>query len=648
MISFLKQILIAIIFFFQGVLFAQVTFNPDDLNAIARGDRRAGRIELSRASGTATSAYSVPYYNCFWIIDPAVREITGRVTVYFIPKQAGFDSLVLDMYQTLLAGTVVYHGFPFSTYYQASDQLVLKFSSPRAQNVLDSVTVYYNGVPPSDGFGTFETGTHNGAPILWTLSEPYGSSNWWPCKNGLTDKADSIDIYISTPSAYKTASNGILVSAEVAGTNTIYHWKHRYPIAAYLVGIAVTNYVRYDHQVPFQGDTLEVVNFVYPEDSATAVLETRLIIPMIQLFDSLFGIYPFQREKYGHAQFGWGGGMEHQTMTFVTNFQFELIAHELAHSWFGDKVTCGSWTDIWLNEGTATYLTALCYEFLETDLFVRFREDRIKKITREAGGSVYCADTTNIDRIFDSRLSYAKGGMILHQLRCITGDSVFFAALNNYLDDFSLAYGFARTADLISHFESSYGHDLGWYFNEWFTGEGYPQYQVNWIQTGDTVAFTLKQTQSVPTASFFELPVELKLKNQDHDTLIRVNNTFSGEMFRVKIPFQVDSLFFDPRYQIISKNNTVNAVNEHSLQPEMLVSPNPACDHVTFHWGAQTAMGHGSIRIMDSSGRMVNEVLTVAVSKEMTLDTRNYSPGLYFYLVSWQNYYTTGKFIIVH
>ncbi len=641
-----KAILLSLVFF-SGVLCAQHTFNPDDLNTIARGERKAGRFEISRAAGTAISAYKVTYYNCFWIIDPAVREISGSVTVYFIPQQAGFDSLVLDMNQALNVDAVGYHNNPFNTWYHTADQLVLKFFSTRPQNVLDSITVYYQGVPPSDGFGTFETGMHNGAPILWTLSEPYGSSNWWPCKNGLTNKADSIDIKVRVPEGYVCAANGVLKGTVHLGGNVFYYWKHRYPIAAYLVGIAVTNYVLYDHQVPYGGDTLKVVNYVYPEDSATAVLETRLIIPMIQLFDSLFGIYPFQREKYGHAQFGWGGGMEHQTMTFVTNFQFELIAHELAHSWFGDKVTCGSWTDIWLNEGAATYLSGLCYEFLEPDLFVRFREDRVKKITREPGGSVYCQDTTNVDRIFDPRLSYAKGCMILHQLRWIIGDSSFFAAMNNYLDDYSLAYGFARTENLKSHFESSCGQDLTWYFDDWFTGEGYPQYHINWSQPNDTVFFTINQTQSLPSAQFFKLPLQLKFKNALKDTMIRVNNTFTGEWFRMKIPFKVDSLVFDPEYQVISAGNTITAVDEHQLMSGIGVSPNPANDHIHFSFGQLLSGSGGSLEIYNASGQLADERSLFPGITELALNTSRYSPGLYFYVCSSGTHRIKGKFMIL-
>ncbi|MCX6280459.1 MAG: M1 family aminopeptidase [Bacteroidetes bacterium] len=642
----MKKAIIIFCLIFPVVMQAQITFNPDDLNTIAKGERFANALKCAHKPAETTSAYKVSYYRCFWIIDPSVRQISGNVTVYFTPLQSGFDSLVLDMNLALVVESISYHNFPLNTFSHNTDQLIMMFSTPRPQNVMDSVTVYYHGVPPDDGFGTFVQDQHNGSPIIWTLSEPYGASNWWPCKNGLTNKADSIDIKIRVPDGYKSATNGILIATESIGGNTFYYWKHRYPIAAYLVGIAVTNYASFTQKVPFGNDTLKVVNFVYPEDSATAVAQLPVIIPMIQVYDTLFGIYPFQREKYGHAQFGWGGGMEHQTMTFVTNFQFELISHELAHMWFGDKVTCGSWTDIWLNEGFATYLSGLIYEHLDPSLWVRFREVRIQSITSQPGGSVYCSDTTNIDRIFDSRLSYAKGAMILHQLRWILGDSAFFTALNNYLNDYSLAYGFARTDDLQGHLQSTSGQELNWYFNDWFTGEGYPQYMINWSQTNDTVSFTIRQTQSSPSVSFFQLPLQIKFKNSGHDTLIRFNNTFSGELFKVRIPFAVDSLVFDPLYQIISANNTVNAVGEHDMKPGLHVFPNPARDHLTFRFGSLFSGNSGSVRIYDNTGRMKDELFPFRGQVEYTLNTTDYAPGLYFYIFSSGDYQSSGKFVI--
>ena len=160
-----------------------------------------------------------------------------------------------------------------------------------------------------------------------------------------------------------------MVRNEVLGdSQRLMVWQHRYPIATYLVAIAVTNYSMYTQYAPLVGRSkpLPVVNYVFPQFRTDAERETRDVLPMIRLFDSLFVPYPFEKEKYGHAQFTWGGGMEHQTMSFMVNFSYDLMAHELAHQWFGDMVTCGTWQDLWLNEGFATYLTVMTTEYLKS------------------------------------------------------------------------------------------------------------------------------------------------------------------------------------------------------------------------------------------------------------------------------------------
>jgi len=630
---------------FSALVSAQKEFDPGNLSVISKGDQDSYIRKHDMRTPATTANYDVKWYRCFWNIDPNIDSISGNVTTLFQPVSADIDTLDFDLNQVLVVDSVIYHNNRV-TWSHNSDLLTIHFPSALSHLAVDSVTVYYHGVPPENGFGSFVQGTHSGAPVIWTLSEPYGARDWWPCKNGLTDKADSLDIFIRTSPSYKAASNGLLVSSAMQGPEIVYHWKHRYPIATYLICLGVTNYAVYNHQVPFGGETLNVANYVYPEDSASAVGPTSQVIRMIQVYDSLFGIFPFQREKYGHAQFGWGGGMENQTMTFVTSFDFELLAHELGHQWFGDKVTCGSWSDIWLNEGFATYLSGLCYEFILPSFWERFRQARIKSIISKPDGSVFCPDTTNIARLFDNRLSYAKGAMILHQLRWVIGDSAFFSGLRNYLDDAGLSYGFARTQNLKSHLESSSGQDLTWYFNDWFTGEGFPTYQVNWSQTNDTLAFTVNQTQSDPSVSFFEMSIPLKFKNQTRDTLIRFFNSYSGQAFNVMIPFAVDSVIFDPDYQLITGNHAFTDIGEHTMNNNFEVYPNPGSDQINFRYTGTPPRGHNRICIYDHSGRKMEEFLMNPGEAGMTLDAGKYIPGLYLYLVKEEGNQFGGKFMI--
>ena len=392
-----------------------------------------------------TDNYDLKYYRFDWYIDPAQYYIKGSATVYFETLEDDFAGIHFDFSSNLGIDSVTYHG-ENRTYEQSGDYLLtIQMPQPLDKGTLDSLTITYEGAPPASGFGSFVQTMHNGSPVLWTLSDPFGSQDWWPCKNGLGDKIDSIDVFITTPEAYRGASNGALVSEKTIGTDKVCHWRHRYPITPYLVAIAVTNYISYtDTVILDNGTELQMLNFVYPENEAGARAGTGDLVEVLQFYDSLFITYPFHEEKYGHAQFSWGGGMEHQTMSFVFNFGWSLLAHELAHQWFGDMVTCASFEDIWLNEGSATYLEGLSQErFRGASAWQSWKSGRLANITSQTGGSVLVTDTTSVSRIFSGRLSYNKGAYLHHMLRWILGDEIFFQGMRSFLNTYS--YDYART-----------------------------------------------------------------------------------------------------------------------------------------------------------------------------------------------------------
>lgn len=606
---------------------AQQVFFPDEVENIAALEMKASLGRLTAPASNLITDYDIRYHRCEWWVDPAQRFIRGEVTTYFAPISAGFDTLRFNLSDSLTVDSVMYHSTSVPFIHE-EEILTIPLTTPVGVLFSDSISVFYQGAPPSTGFGSFNTEEHNGVPVLWTLSEPYGASDWWPCKNGLTDKADSLDVYISHPLGYRGASNGILVSEMINGSEITCHWKHRYPIATYLVCMAVSNYAKYSDFVPFGTSQVEVLNYVYPEDSAMAASQTQGIIPVMQLFDTLFGLYPFANEKYGHCQFNWGGGMEHQTFTFLGSFGHELIAHELAHMWFGDMVTCASWQDIWLNEGFATYLSGLTYEHMFNGVWwMQFKRTRISSVTSQPDGSVWCDDTTSVSRIFSTRLSYAKGAMILHQLRWIIGDSAFFASINNYLYDPALTYGFAHTSDLKAHLEASCGQDLTWYFNDWYTGQGFPSYQIHWTQTGDTVTMQIGQTQSHLSVPFFELPLPVLLKNSSSHTLVRLENSYPGEVFQVVIPFQADSVILDPDLWLISSNNSISSVPEKNLGTLITLAPNPVRDllRITFSRNFDNML----IQVLDESGKMFQEI-DAGNMQSITINFEGRSRGIYF------------------
>ena len=592
---------------------------------IAAKQKQKHLSSAAAATLVASNNCNIVYQRCEWIIDPAIKHIEGKITSHFIPS-SNISFIEFDLSDSLRVDSVTYKTQKLS-FVRNNDVLKISFASVIPAATLDSISVYYAGTPMSAGWGSFVQSTHNGNPIVWTLSEPFGAKDWWPCKQGLDDKIDSIDILVTCPKAYRVAANGIVASEKTTGNERLTFWKHRYPIATYLVGIAVTNYAVFSNSVPFAGDTLQVLNYVYPEDSTRAALDIAQIVPQMQLYDSLFGLYPFAKEKYGHAQFGWGGGMEHQTMTFVSGFDFELLAHELAHHWFGDKITCASWEDIWLNEGFATYLSGICYEHLKPDEWYSFRRNWIDKITSSSDGSVWCDDTTAIARIFDGRLSYNKGAMLLHTLRWVLGDSSFFAALKNYLSDVNLQYGFSRTAQLQAHFENASGRDLSNFFSNWYVGQGYPSYQITVLKnTTEGITFKVEQTQSHASVSFFDLPIAIKFSNKTKDSTIVFQHTFSGEIFSANLNFIASEIVFDPELWITSNNNSINWTLDKN---PILIYPNPTQNTFSIESSIPEKLHHSRIEIIDVFGNTVG-TSQVNANDSYSIDISALSDGMYF------------------
>ena len=555
---------------------------------------------------SASNNYDVKYYRCEWEVNPSVRFINGKVTVYFIVT-AATNNIQMDLMNPLIVDSIKQRN-TLLTNQHSNNTLSINFTATINTGVLDSVTIFYRGVPPNNGFGSFEITTHAAVPVMWSLSEPYGSRDWWPCKNGLDDKADSIDIIITAPSQYKAASNGLLQSETLiaGGTKKLTYWKHRYPIASYLVCFAVTNYAVFNNSVLLGSTNLPMQTYCYPESLASFQGGTQNVLNALELFHNNFGDYPFIKEKYGHVQFGWGGGMEHQTASFIVSINEGLIVHELAHQWFGDKVTCASWEDIWLNEGFATYLAAFYMENKYPANTINSRKSVINNITSSTSGSVWVDDTTSVGRIFSGRLSYNKGSYLLYMLRWKLGDSVFLKGLRQYQKDPKLAYGFAKTDDLKRNLEQVSGQNLTEFFKDWFKGQGYPTYNVQWTQIGsDYVKIKMNQTTSHTSVDFFELPVALKFKNATQEKTIVVDNKTNGEIFIRNVGFIADTVLIDPEYWLVTKSNVSAKVPDAATGQNIIqIFPNPVQEHFTIYMHKMTA-ATANINLYNAAGQLV-------------------------------------------
>jgi len=519
----------------------------------------------------AAAETDVHYQDMHVEIDPAINKVAGEITYYFTSRVDQLNRFVVDYQDNLPINFILRGNTPLL--HSRSDNLVtIELGKSLMIGEQDTLTISY------ESEGTLRQELHNGTPVIST--DLNLDMLWYPGKRDLTDKIDSVDLYVTTPPDQYVAGNGTLEGIEEIGGQWVHHWRHRHPIATtYLLELAITNYTIVEDSVLLRdGTMLPLRHYLYPESVATISAELEATPDIMQFYESHFGAYPFADEKYGHAQYTAGGALEVQTMSFMGFFNFEVIAHEMAHQWFGNNVTFGSWSDIWLSEGMAEYLSGLAVEALRPTAWNGVKTSKINSITSQPGGSVYVTDTTNLSVVFNSRLTYDKGFYLAHMLRWMVGDSSFFRSYRNYLQDHDAA--FARTSDLQNQLEADYGIELDGFFADWFYGEGYPSYTVSWEQQQDSVILWIDQVQSDPSVSYFEMPVPIAAFRFGivADTVFQ--HTYEHQRFAMYVGSnQISQLLFDQDKWILSKNNkviklitAVPTLNADSL----LIFPNPA------------------------------------------------------------------------
>jgi len=596
-----KLIFLILIFAFQQV-WAQAP-DPDFNDKAAFNDSRIYQKSTGFTESDDYVSTDVIYQRLNFTVDPAVNYISGSVfsSVKFLKDN--ISQIQFDLTDGMIVDSIQYNQRKVA-FQHLANKINITLLSTASKNTVGSVEVFYHGAPLQNGMGSFVSSTHNTDPIIWTLSEPYGAKDWWPCKESLVDKIDSIDVYITCPQQYRAASNGKLVEDKVAGQNRTAHWSHRFPIATYLVGIAVTNYQTYSDFLDLPNEKkIEVLNYVYPEYLSAAKNQSTNILNILSFYNTKFMTYPFASEKYGHAQFGWGGGMEHQTMSFMTNLDFELVAHEMAHQWFGDYITLASWHDIWLNEGFATYLTGLTYEnLLNGQYWQSWKDIQVNRIISATNGSVYVADTTVINRIFNSRLSYSKGAYLLHMLRWEMGDSLFFKGLKNYLKDPEIANGFASQEKFVKHMETAADTSFTEFFKDWYYGEGYPTYRLTYFTDFGKQKLRISQTQSNSSVEFFKMHIPVRVWKDGKYTDLRLYNTNQNQEFVIS-ETKVDRIEFDPDKWLIAKADIVDAVGQVSEIRDIQIIPENESKSIRVLLPEYS--GEGKLRIVDLSGRIV-------------------------------------------
>ena len=506
------------------------------------------------------------------------------------------------------------------------------------------MSIDYAGTPPSGqtnplGGSGMSAGSSPtwGNDVVWSLSEPFCAMEWFPCKQSLTDKADSSYFSITVPSNLKAGSNGILESIETLPNGYVkFNWQHRHPIDYYLISVSISEYVDYSiYAHPTNApDSILIQNYIYNNPQTLPYFKDDIdeTIDFMELFYDIFGPYPYEDEKYGHCMAPFSGGMEHQTMTTQGFFNRTLTAHELGHQWFGNKVTCASWADIWVNEGFASYSEYLMLENLYPLDKDQHMMDVHGNVMNQNGGSVWVLDSLNENRIFSGRLTYDKGAGIIHTMRfMMDDDNLFFQTFRDFLDNFSDST--AHGIDFRNILEDNSGIDYTPMFEQWYFGEGYPTYSVGWKQVGNDVIIEINHSGSKPGITpAFTNPTELKLNRTPlQDTIIRFDITSNSDVFYLSNIGTLSTsatAIVDPNNWVIngvgsvSQDNSLtwSGVHENTL-PSVTIYPNPSNGVISI-----TGLESGKIVVRVMGGRIVYDG---GFLENSVIDLENLSSGSY-------------------
>lgn len=596
-------------------------------------------------------------YHCYF--DPYPKSFSARQLITLqadsalsvIMLNALNTSMIIDSVK--LAGTSFLHDL---------DTLKIFLDRTYQPGEILDVSIFYRHKNVND------KGFYASFGTVYTDSPPEGARKWMPCWDRPSDKA-KWELTARVPLSVRLGSTGALADSIISGDTISYHWISEIPVATYLITLAskvnFQVHVRYWHKLSDPNDSIPVRIYYKPGENIKKIDTT--IIPITNFFSQKFGDYPF--EKIGFATmnttFPWGG-MENQSMVNLMPNGYSdlnLIAHEHSHQWFGDMITCGTWADIWLNEGFGTYCQNLWLEHQSGTAAYRSSMNALANyyLNNNPGWPLYHPEwaihTPTGGILYNQAITYNKGACLLHQLRYVLGDSLFFEVLYQYATDPDLKFNIAYTHDFIEKTEEVTGNDMGWFFDPWVYAPNHPVYMNtfdidslapnNW-----RISFIVNQTQA--TTTFYKMPLQLLVTfSNDSDTLIQVMNDVNNQEFGFNFSKKPVDLKFDPNRNILLKQSSTiygikksDGISGFTLNQN---TPNPFCNSTSVSYSVPVS-GTVKISVYDSSGNMlecpVNKTHAPGVYR-FEWAPIHASPGIYYLKLDAGKFHDTKKMILV-
>jgi aminopeptidase N len=610
------------------------------------------------ASAPAAAGFDVLHYAIDIEIDPVAKTVAGHVDVTLSVTAPILESIDLYLKDNMTVSAVSMGAVPLA-FTRPADRIHILLGGTRAIGETLTVRVDYNGAPVDQGL-RFRS------KVIYNLSEPDMARNWFPCYDEPWDKATS-EMICTVPSSLYCVSNGVLLSImdRPDGKRT-FHWSTQYVHSTYVISVAISAYSQFSQWYRYApSDSMRMPYYVYPEKLAAAQVSFSNAPAMMEFFSDTFGEYPFLGEVYGCALAEVGGAMENFTCTTYgqalvtgTHAYDWVVAHEMAHSWFGNSVTLAGWPDVWLNEGFATYADALWHEHTggTPSLDARMSYFKSEYFAEDAASRFPMYNPVSLW----GATVYEKGAWVLHMLRYLVGDGAFFDALRLY--HVTYAYSNATTENFQAVCESVSGIDLDSFFGEWVYQAGYPEYEYAWTAYSDGSRYHLDLfvDQVQTDAPVFTLPVEIRVTTTAGSSTQGLPVESAHEVYQLVFDDEPVGVEFDPSNRILKTAAMVptglaadTPVRGGAPAIAVRVSPNPArgTARIDFLLGEESDV---ALDVYDAAGRCVASSRRAALTPGWNAlavgngsDARLDRSGVYFYRLRAGARCASGKLTIL-
>ena len=530
--------------------------------------------QTKRPDFNRPQTFDVQNYTVRVSFDRDKKKVFGDTTVSIKPLKANFNTVELDAVDLSFVSVKLDPTAVDLKYRSVADKVVVTLDRTYGVDESISIRFVYSATPKKGVYfrdaSTTEGRVHSSQ--IWSQGEADEARNWIPSFDFPSDKATSEEFITAERDETVIGNGELLGKSDEANGKVTWHYKMSIPHSTYLISFVIGKYVRVEDQYK---DT-PLGFYVYPGKEKTAKNAFGDTKKMIAVYEELTGV-PFPYNKYDQtivSQFQFGG-MENITATtmnddeiFFADFDFgkgivvDLVSHELAHSWFGDLVTCRNWAELWLNEGFATYMEAAYREkaYGREDYIRKLRIDRDQfladdSITRKRYG-LFNLRAGDVGALFDnSAVTYNKGGVVVHMLREQVGTEAFWKAINLYLNRHKFAN--AESSDLKKAMEEVSGQDLGWFFDQWVYSSGVPKLDVKqtYNPVAKTLTLTVTQTQ-IPDAivpAVFRLPLDVVIKSASGNVVQKLDITKRLQSFSIKMPSKPTHMDVDPEEKVMLK-----------------------------------------------------------------------------------------------